>query len=198
MMRVTAICIISWGNNSEIEFSEVLLDGVEFEPEVPIGISNGSLFTRFERARLAYASSRFDIKANGSDRTATATWLVSMLRRAQFLFRSVIQTIFETYTLVRTMVVFCKLTNLWHDIRVFKGRIEGHSARVNDLTWYCRFCERLLITIIGVKPLVNIFLNDLEVSLDLFLLNFDIWPHLDPKFKLQSLLNRWHGSIVCR
>lgn len=181
MIRVTAICIISWGNDSEIEFSEVLLDGVEFEPKVPIGISDGALLARFERARLAYASSRFHIKADGSDRTATATWLVSMLWRAQFLFRSVIQTIFETDTLVSTMV-FCKLTNLWHDIRVFKGRIEGHAARINDITWYCRCCERLLIIIIGVKPLVYILLHDFKVSLDLFLLNFDIWPHLDPKF----------------
>lgn len=122
MMRVAAICIISWGYDSKIEFSEIFLDGVEFEPEVPIGISDGSLFTRFERARLAYASSRFHIKADGSDRTATATWLVSMLRRAQFLFRRVIQTIFETDTLVST-IIFWKLTNLRYDIRVFKVRI---------------------------------------------------------------------------
>jgi hypothetical protein len=96
-----------------------------------------------------------------------------MLRRAQFLFRSVVQTVFETANLVSTMS-FCKLTNLWHDIGVFKGRIEGHTARINDITWYCRCCERLLIIIVGVKPLVNILLHNLKVSLDLFLLNFDI------------------------
>lgn len=82
MIWIYTISIISWGNDSKIEFSEIFKDSVEFEPEVPIRISDWSLLTRFEWARLSYASSRFDIKADGRDRAATTTWLVSLLRRA--------------------------------------------------------------------------------------------------------------------